>query len=48
MCLCVEWGGVVWGGVGGEAVRGVELACAGPLPACFNWKVEPEEENQEK
>lgn len=41
-----QWRGGRSGGQG-EAVRGLRPACAGP-PACFNWKVEPEEENQEK
>ena len=30
MCLCVECGGVVWCGVGGEAVRGVEAGLCRP------------------
>ena len=46
VCVCVGRGG---GGVEGrEAVRGVEASSSGPLPGCFRWKVEPEEENQEK
>ena len=46
--LVCEWGGVVWVGLGVKLPGGLRLACAGPFPACFNWKVEPEEENQEK